>query len=145
MAPLGNMPTVKLGIVGVSRDCFPITLTEKRLGNLMSALKKTGIKARRCSVVIESETDALAALSELEAKKCNAAVVYLGNFGPEGPSTIFAEQFDGPVMFCAAAEENKGVLAGDRGDALCGLLNASYNLNLRRVAAYLRDPIWTAL
>ena len=27
---LSNIPEVKLGIVAVSRDCFPITLSEKR-------------------------------------------------------------------------------------------------------------------
>ena len=40
-------------------------------------------------------------------------------------------------MACAAAEENKGVLASDRGDALCGLLNCSYNIGLRRLDVYI--------
>jgi hypothetical protein len=26
-----NMPEIKLGVVGVSRDCFPSSLTQKRL------------------------------------------------------------------------------------------------------------------
>ena len=61
------------------------------------------------------------------------AVVYLGNFGPEGPTTIFAQRFGGPVMFCAAAEETARDLVGGRGDAFCGMLNASYNLGLRKL------------
>ena len=32
-----NIPEVKLGIVAVSRDCFPITLSEKRLKAVVAA------------------------------------------------------------------------------------------------------------
>ena len=134
---LMNTPVVTLGVVGVSRDCFPVSLTRKRLTKLMAALKRQGIAAQRCAVVIENEKDALRAVNDLVRAGCNAAVVYLGNFGPEGPTTIFIERFGGPVMVCAAAEENKAVLASDRGDALCGLLNTSYSLNLRRLPAYI--------
>jgi len=137
MSSLINTPDVKLGVVGVSRDCFPIGLTEKRLKALMKELSKAGIKAVAAATIIEKETDALMALDELIDSGCNAAVIYLGNFGPEGPTTIFAERFDGPVMVCAAAEEGKKVLAADRGDALCGMLNCSYNLGLRRLRAYI--------
>ncbi|OGV74540.1 MAG: fucose isomerase [Lentisphaerae bacterium RIFOXYB12_FULL_65_16] len=131
-----NTPTVKLGIVGVSRNCFPAALTGKRLGVLMKCLAGLGVRAQRCSVIIETEDHAVAALAELAQKGCNAAVVYLGNFGPEGPTTLFAQRFPGPVMACAAAEEDKQVLAADRGDALCGMLNVGYNLNLRRLRVY---------
>ena len=134
---LMNTPKVKLGIVGVSRDCFDISLARRRLTKLMAALKRHNVAAERCSVVIESEADALRAMADLDRKGCNAVVVYLGNFGPEGPSTLFVDRFGGPVMFCAAAEENRAILAADRGDALCGLLNVSYNLNLRSLGAYI--------
>jgi hypothetical protein len=40
MARLSNTPAVKLGVVGVSRDCFPVSLTKKRLGVFMQELKK---------------------------------------------------------------------------------------------------------
>lgn len=50
-------------------------------------------------------------------------------------------------MFIAAAEEtsaNGGLVQG-RGDAYCGMLNASYNLKLRNVRAYIPEyPIGTA-
>jgi len=137
MAKLINTPNVKLGIVGVSRDCFPVSLTKKRLAALMASLKKIGVKATKCQAVIETEQDAMAACAELHGKGCNAAVIYLGNFGPEGPTSLFAERFAGPVMVCAAAEENKAALMSDRGDALCGLLNCSYALGLRRMLAYI--------
>ncbi len=137
MTELTNTPKVTLGVVGVSRDCFPASLTKKRLGILMDELKKAGVAAHKCSVVIESEKDSLLACAELMDAGCNAAVIYLGNFGPEGPTTIFAQRFGGPVMVCAAAEENKAVLASERGDALCGMLNCSYNLGLRTMPAYI--------
>ncbi len=132
-----NTPDVQLAIVGVSRDCFPVELTAKRLDALMAELAKLGIEAHRCSTIIQSENDTMAALDEVEQEGCNAAVIYLGNFGPEGPTTLFAQCFGGPVMVCAAAEEAKAGLIGDRGDALCGMLNCSYNLGLRDVPAYI--------
>lgn len=132
-----NTPDVQLAIVGVSRDCFPVELTAKRLDALMAELTKLGIEAHRCSTIIQSENDTMAALDEVEQEGCNAAVIYLGNFGPEGPTTLFAQCFGGPVMVCAAAEEAKAGLIGDRGDALCGMLNCSYNLGLRDVPAYI--------
>jgi L-fucose isomerase-like protein len=131
------MPEIKIGIVGVSRDCFPASLTQKRLAALMAELKKQKVNAVACPVIIENEKQALAACDDLLDQGCNAAVAYLGNFGPEGPTTLFFQEFPGPVMACAAAEENKAVLASDRGDALCGLLNCSYNIGLRRLDVYI--------
>ncbi|MBQ2205408.1 MAG: fucose isomerase, partial [Lachnospiraceae bacterium] len=42
-------------------------------------------------------------------------------------------------MFVAAAEESQGDLQDGRGDAFCGMLNASYNLALRNVKAYIPE------
>ncbi|NQT87396.1 fucose isomerase, partial [bacterium] len=95
MAKLINTPTVKLGIVGVSRDCFLRSMTEKRLKKVMTALRRKKVRAYACTVIIENEVDALAAIGELLDEGCNAAVIYLGNFGPEGPTTIFADRFPG--------------------------------------------------
>jgi L-fucose isomerase-like protein len=134
-----NVPAVKIGVVGASRDCFPVELTRRRLARLMAELGPLGIPATACPTIIESEADALKALDEVRAVGANAAVVFLGNFGPEGPMTIFAQRFPGPVMFCAAAEENREVLKRERGDALCGMLNCSYNLGLRGVRAHIPE------
>ena len=58
---------------------------------------------------------------------------------------MLAQQFDGPKMFVAAAEENIGTLSDDRGDAYCGMLNASYNLKLRGVKVYIPEyPVGNA-
>ncbi|MEI7905327.1 MAG: fucose isomerase, partial [Candidatus Firestonebacteria bacterium] len=72
-------------------------------------------------------------------------VIYLSNFGPEGPTSILAERFGGPVMLCAAAEESTASLADERGDAYCGMLNASYNFSLRHLLPHIPEyPVGTA-
>ncbi|MHC4982704.1 MAG: L-fucose/L-arabinose isomerase family protein [Planctomycetota bacterium] len=136
-AKLANAPTVKLALVGVSRDCFPIELTRNRLKALAKACRARGLKIVALKTIIESEKDTLAALAEAYDAGCNAAVIYLGNFGPEGPLAIFAENFPGPVMACAAAEETGQDLIQGRGDAFCGMLNASINFSLRGVPVYI--------
>ncbi|MEI6147847.1 MAG: fucose isomerase [bacterium] len=137
MKPLQNTPKVKLAIVGVSRDCFPIELTRTRLKAVVAACRALDLPVIPCSVVIETEAHAMAALEELTAKGANAAAIYLGNFGPEGPLTIFAKKFGKPFMLCAAAEETCGNLIDGRGDAFCGMLNASMNCGLRHLHPYI--------
>lgn len=134
-----NTPQIKLAIVAVSRNCFPIEVAKRRLAALMAECEKLKLDAFACGTIVETETGAMAALEEARAGGANAAVVYLGNFGPEGPLTIFAQKFDGPVMLCAAAEESGGDLVGGRGDALCGMLNAGYNLGLRNIRAHIPE------
>ena len=78
------------------------------------------------------------ALEDIKKNECNALCVYLGNFGPEISETLLAKHFDGPKMFCAAAEESESTLGiTGRGDAYCGMLNASYNLALRNTEAWI--------
>ncbi len=140
-----NIPEVKLGIVAVSRDCFPIELSLRRRRAVAAACERRGVPVVEIPTIIENETHAMQALSELKAFGVNALFVYLGNFGPEGPETLLAEKFDGPVMFAAAAEEDIPVLKTDRGDAFCGMLNASYSLKLRGIRAYIPEyPVGTA-
>jgi len=134
-----NVPQVKLGIVAVSRDCFPIELSRKRRINVVAACKKAAVPIVEIPTVVENEKDALKALDEARAAGVNALVLYLGNFGPEGPTTILAQRFDGPVMFAAAAEETGNDLVGGRGDAYCGMLNASYNIGLRKLRPYIPE------
>ena len=137
-----NMPKVKVGIVAVSRDCFPESLSVNRRKALVEAYtKKYGAEdIYECPIcIVESEIHMVQALEDIKKAGCNALCVYLGNFGPEISETLLAKHFDGPKMFCAAAEETQGDLIQGRGDAYCGMLNASYNLQLRNVKAYIPE------
>ena len=89
--------------------------------------------------IVESEIHMVQALEDIKKAGCNALCVYLGNFGPEIAETLLAKHFDGPKMFVAAAEESGDSLVGGRGDAYCGMLNASYNLKLRNTKAYIPE------
>ena len=131
-----NIPEVKLGLVAVSRDCFPIALSEKRRANIAAACAAKGLPVYECPVAVENERDMLRAVADVKAAGCNALTVFLGNFGPETPETLIAKYFDGPCMFVAAAEGD-GDLVNGRGDAYCGMLNCSYNLGLRRLKGYI--------
>ncbi len=142
---MNNMPQVKVGIVAVSRDCFPIQLSEKRRSAVVESCNRKKIAITEIRTTVENEKDAVNALQELADKKINALVVFLGNFGPEGPETILAQKFNGPAMFVAAAEETGDNLIDGRGDAYCGLLNASYNIGLRNLKVYIPEyPVGTA-
>ena len=133
---MNNTPVMKIGIVAVSRDCFPESLSVTRRQNLVKAYEAKYGKGDiyECPVcIVESEIHMMQALEDIKDAGCNALCVYLGNFGPK--------------MFIAAAEEtsaNGGLVQG-RGDAYCGMLNASYNLKLRGVKAYIPEyPVGTA-
>lgn len=136
-----NIPEVKLGIIAVSRDCFPIALSTARREAIVKAY---GEGIYNCKVTVENEKDALKAVEDVKAAGVNALVVFLGNFGPETPETLICKNFDGPVMYVAAAEGDGDMING-RGDAYCGMLNCSYNLGMRHLSAYIPDyPVGTA-
>ncbi len=140
-----NIPVIKMGLVAVSRDCFPKELALKRRINLAEACRKKNIMLTEINTVIENETDVLKTLDEIRQKDINSLVIYLGNFGPEGPNTMLAEKFGGPVMFVAAAEESGNDLVNGRGDAYCGMLNTSYNIGLRKLKPFIPSyPVGTA-
>jgi L-fucose isomerase-like protein len=145
MNQIKNIPDVKLGLIAVSRDCFVISLSERRRAEVAAAYAKKGGDIYECKVTVENELDMLKAVEDVKAAGCNALVVFLGNFGPETPETLIAKNFDGPVMYAAAAEEHGDDLINGRGDAYCGVLNCSYNLGLRKIKAYMPEyPVGTA-
>ena len=139
-----NIPEVKLGIIAVSRDCFPIALSEKRRAAISAACAAKGTDLYECKTTVENEHDMQKAVAEVTAAGCNALTVFLGNFGPETPETLIAKYFDGPCMFVAAAEGDGDMING-RGDAYCGMLNCSYNLGMRHLKGYIPEyPVGTA-
>ena len=141
---LTNIPEVKLGIIAVSRDCFVISLSQRRRSAIAAACKGNGLDIYEAQTTVENEPDMLKAVDEVKAAGCNALVVFLGNFGPETPETLIAKNFDGPVMYAAAAEGDGDLIDG-RGDAYCGMLNCSYNLGMRHLKAFIPEyPVGTA-
>ena len=138
---LHNIPEVRLGVIAVSRSCFPAALSERRRAALKAAY---GENLYECPITVENEVQAKDAVKDIQAHGVNALVVFLGNFGPETPETLIANWFHGPIMYVAAAEGD-GDLYNGRGDAYCGMLNCSYNLGLRGKTAYIPEyPVGTA-
>ena len=136
---MNNIPEITAGISAVSRDCFPIELSKKRRKEVVKQCKAKNIPVTELETVIENEKDVLNALKEIAQKKINALIIFLGNFGPEGPTTILAREFNGPVMIAAAGEETGKDLINGRGDAYCGMLNCSYNAGLRNLRPYIPE------
>lgn len=136
-----NIPNIKLGIIAVSRSCFPKSLSEMRRKEIVKAYSGD---IYECPVIVENENDAKSAVEDVVKNDVNALIVFLGNFGPETPETLIREWFNGPVMYIAAAEGDGNLIDG-RGDAFCGMLNCSYNLGLRGKTAYIPEyPVGTA-
>ena len=140
-----NIPKIKLGLAAVSRDCFPVELSRPRRDKVAQACASRGIEIVTIPTVVENEKDTLQALKDIQEKSVNAMVVFLGNFGPEGPTTQLIQKFKGPVMLAAAAEETMDNLIQGRGDAYCGLLNTSYSVGLRQLKPHIPEyPVGTA-
>ena len=108
---MNNMPEIKIGVVAVSRDCFPESLSVNRRKALIERVYKEIWGRGNCYecpiCIVESEIHMVQALEDVKKAGCNALVVYLGNFGPEISETLLAKHFDGPKMFIAAAEESR--------------------------------------
>ena len=143
MLKMENIPVIKIGIVAVSRDCFPESLAvNRRKAVIAKYVEKFGAAdIYECPIcIVESEIHAQQALEDVKKAGCNALCVYLGNFGPEISETMIADWFQGPTMFCAAAEETQNDLIDGRGDAYCGMLNASQALSLRKTTSSIPSP-----
>ena len=142
---LPNIPTVNLGVIAVSRDCFIRSLSERRRAAVVAACQKIGIAVNEIKVTVENEIDAQKAVEEANKAGCNALVVFLGNCGPETPETLIKKFFDGPCMFVAAAEESGRDLVDGRGDAYCGMLHCSYSSGVRKLKGFSPEyPVGTA-
>ena len=68
-----NIPDVKLGIIAVSRDCFPIDLSIRR----RKAIAEKCNDIYECPITVENELDMLEAVKDVNEKECNALVVFL--------------------------------------------------------------------
>ena len=66
---MNNMPEVKIGVVAVSRDCFPESLSVNRRKNLMKAYtEKYGTEGiYECPIcIVESEIHMVQALEDIK-------------------------------------------------------------------------------
>ena len=48
---MNNIPQVRMGIVAVSRDCFPIALSETRRRAVVAAIREKGGEIYECPVI----------------------------------------------------------------------------------------------
>ncbi|MBN1696882.1 MAG: fucose isomerase [Spirochaetales bacterium] len=134
-----NIAHINPGIIAVSRDCFPTELSARRKKVVLQKAAEKKIELTDIETIVESEKDVPGALREMEDKKVNTLIIYLGNFGPEISTSLLAKRFQGPVMMVAAAEESGNDLVNGRGDAYCGLLSASYNCGLKKAVPFIPE------
>lgn len=59
-----NIPQVKLGIIAVSRDCFVISLSERRRKAIVESYAKKGGELYEVMTTVENENDMLKAVDE---------------------------------------------------------------------------------
>ena len=88
---MDNIPVIKLGLVAVSRDCFPIALSEKRRAAIAEKCGQKKLDLVEIKTTVENEKDMLKAVEELNAAGCNAACVFLGNQRPRRRVLRYAE------------------------------------------------------
>ena len=63
---INNTPEIKLGIVAVSRDCFPNSLSENRRKAVVKAYDG---EIYECPIIVENEIDMMNALEDLKKAK----------------------------------------------------------------------------
>ena len=80
-----NLPEIQLGIVAVSRDCFPIDLSQRRRRAVVAAYRALGQEITEIDTTIENENDTMKALAELQSAGVQRARGVPGQFWPGGP------------------------------------------------------------
>ncbi len=77
---MNHLPKEKIGVVAVSRDCFPMTLSVSRRNAVVQAYQEKYGEIYECPVCVENELHMREALADLKGAGCNALAVYLGKF-----------------------------------------------------------------
>ena len=101
-----NIPEVKLGIIAVSRDCFPIALSEKRRAAISAACAAKGTDLYECKTTVENEHDMQKAVAEVTAEDCPVPVVRIGvtdHFGEVGKMDFLKAKYHMTAADIAAA------------------------------------------
>ena len=66
---MNNIPEIKPGIVAVSRDCFPVELSQNRRIRAAGACRSRNIDIVEIDTVVEKEEDVGKVLKEIQAQK----------------------------------------------------------------------------
>lgn len=135
-----NVPEIKLAVIVGSTDWMPLETAERNRGKLIERYRSVYGESDvyECSITLtDNEINIKRAIREITKAECNAVCVYWANYGPESAGTLFAQEFDGPVMMIAAAEEGEEPYDIDRRDALSGFINACYALKLRNTKVHI--------
>jgi len=144
---MNNIPDIKLGIIVGSTDWLPSDLAIKWRRELVETYKSIYSEEviYECPICItDNEVNIRRAMKDLEKAECNAICLYYANYGPESTGVILAQEFNGPTMFFAAAEEGTGSFMRERKDALSGFINTCYALHLRKTNVYIPSrPVGT--
>lgn len=135
-----NIPDIKLGIIVGSTDWLPSDLAIRNRQKLVETYKSVYEDERiyECPVCItDNEVNIKRAMRDINKAECNAVCVYYANYGPESAGTLWAQEFNGPVMFFAAAEDGEEPFTKERTDGMSGFINACYALKLRKTNVYI--------
>lgn len=135
-----NVPEVKLGIVVGSTDWLPSEIAVENRRKLVETYKeKFGDDCiYECPICItDNEVNIKRAMRDVVKAECDAVALYWANYGPESAGTLFAQEFNGPVMLFAAAEEGQEPFVRQRTDGMSGFSNACYALKLRGTNVYI--------
>lgn len=85
-------------------------------------LQRKNIPLFECSVTVETERQADAALAQIREEGCNALVVYLGNFGPETPETLFRLQSTADAQLRAYVAQDEVLPVATRSFGSIGII-----------------------
>jgi L-fucose isomerase-like protein len=142
-----NIPDIRIGVIVGSTDWLPSDVAIAQRGKLietyMSIYGDEGVY--ECPVCItDNELSIKRVMKDISKAECDAVCLYWANYGPESAGTLLAQEFDGPVMLFAAADEGEEPFERERLDGMSGFINACYALKLRNTNAYIPDsPVGT--
>ncbi len=136
-----------MGLIVGSTDWLPPDIAIEKRKKLFTLYADTfgDENVYECPICItDNEVSIKRAMKDISRSGCNALCIYYANYGPESAGTLFAKEFDGPVMIIAAAEEGDGPYTRNRCDAESGFINACYALELRKTNVHIPDkPVGT--
>ncbi len=142
---MNNIPDVKIGVIAGTTDWLPTDIAVENRRRMLEEYRNSfgDENIYECSIIIsDNEVSIKRAFREVSKAECNAVVLYWANYGPESAGTLFAQEFSGPIMMIAAAEERGESDFRDRRDALSGFINACYALKLRGTNVYIPGRPW---